>query len=56
MRSTHIIRRQAGNLVTLSVTLLFFYYVIGSLFLRFGPGFLPTLPNRLPAARGRRTG
>jgi hypothetical protein len=50
MRGTDIIRRQAGNLAALGVTLLFFYFAIGSLFLRFGPGVLPSLPNMFPIA------
>jgi hypothetical protein len=50
MRRTDMIRRQFGNLATLGVTLLFFYFVVGFLFLRFGPGFLPSLPNLFPIA------
>ncbi len=32
------------------MTQLLFYFVVGSLFLRFGPGFLPSLPNLFPIA------
>ena len=50
MRGIGIIRRQAGNLVTLGATLLIFYFVVGSQFLRFSSGFLPSLPNLFPIA------
>jgi hypothetical protein len=46
-RSSH---RWIGNLVSFVVSIVFSYFVLGSLFLRFAPGLMPVLSSQVPMA------
>lgn len=43
-------KRWLGNLVSFAVSIVFLYFVVGSLFLRFAPGLIPALSSQVPMA------
>lgn len=43
-------KRWLGNLVTFAFSIVFLYFIVGSLFLRFAPGLMPALSSQVPMA------
>lgn len=43
-------KRWLGNIVSFAVSIVFLYFVVGSVFLRFAPGLMPALSSQVPMA------
>ena len=49
-KAPHSSHRWLGNLISFLVSIVFLYFVLGSLFLRFAPGLMPGLSSQVPMA------